>query len=77
LQTIQQFISDDMVVIMVVHDINWALAYADKVYLLKEGNLIAQGNPIEIITPSLISEVFNIEAQLINVPGKEQMVVVY
>ena len=77
LQTIQQFISDDMVVIMVVHDINWALAYADKVYLIKEGNLIAQGNPIEIITPSLISEVFNINSQLINVPGENKMVVVY
>jgi iron complex transport system ATP-binding protein len=77
LQTIQQFICDDMVVIMVVHDINWALTYADKVYLLKEGNLVAQGNPIEIITPSLISEVFNIEAQLINVSGQNKMVVVY
>lgn len=77
LQTIQQFISDDMVLIMVVHDINWAVAYADKVYLIKEGNLIAQGNPIEIITPSLISEVFNINAQLINVPGENKMVVVY
>jgi len=64
-------------VIMVVHDINWAVAYADKVYLIKEGNLIAQGNPIEIITPSLISEVFNINSQLINVPGENKMVVVY
>ena len=77
LQTIQQFISYDMVLIMVVHDINWAVAYADKVYLIKEGNLIAQGNPIEIITPSLISEVFNINSQLINVPGENKMVVVY
>jgi iron complex transport system ATP-binding protein len=77
LQTIQQFISDDMVVIIVVHDINWALAYADKVYLLKEGNLIAHGNPTDIITPSLIADVFKIDAQLINVPGQKHAIVVY
>jgi iron complex transport system ATP-binding protein len=77
LQTIQKFIGEDMVVIMVVHDINWALAYADKVYFLKEGNLVAQGNPTDIITTQLIADVFKIDAQLINVPGQKQKVVVY
>jgi iron complex transport system ATP-binding protein len=77
LQTIQKFIVEDMVVVMVVHDLNWALAYADKVYFLKEGNLVAQGNPLDIVNPELISEVFNIDAQLINVPGRKQTMVVY
>jgi iron complex transport system ATP-binding protein len=77
LQTIQKFICNDLVVIMVVHDINWALAFADKVYLLKEGNLVAQGNPIDIITPTIISEVFNIDAQLINVPGQKHPIIFY
>jgi iron complex transport system ATP-binding protein len=62
---------------MIVHDMNWALGYADKVYFLNEGSLVAQGNPIEIITPSLISEVFKIDAQLINIPGQKHPIVSY
>ncbi len=77
LQTIQKFISDDMVVIMVVHDINWALAYADKVYLLKEGNLVAQGKPTEVITSSLIANVFNVNVQIINIPGQKHPIVAF
>jgi iron complex transport system ATP-binding protein len=62
---------------MIVHDINWALAYADKVYFLKEGNLVAHGNPADIITTHLIADVFKVEAQLINVPGQKHAVVAY
>lgn len=77
LESIQQFISDDLVVIMVAHDINWALAYADSVYLLKEGNLIAQGNPTEVITSSLIAKVFNVNVQIINIPGQKHPIVAF
>jgi iron complex transport system ATP-binding protein len=62
---------------MIAHDINWALAYADKVYFLKEGNLIAQGNPIEIINADLIRKVFKIDAQLINVSGQLHPIISY
>jgi len=68
LQTIRKFINADIVVIMIVHDMNWALAYADKVYFLNEGALVAGGKPAEIITSQLIAEVFKIDAQIIKVP---------
>ncbi len=77
LQTIREFIKEDLVVIMIVHDINWALAYADKVYFLNKGTLVAQGNPADIITTHLIADVFKVEAQLINVPGQKHAVVAY
>jgi iron complex transport system ATP-binding protein len=77
LQTIKKFVNDDIAVIMVVHDINWALAYADKVYFLQDGNLIAQGNPIEIINADLIRKVFKIDAQLINVSGQLHPIISY
>lgn len=77
LQTIRKFINADIVVIMIVHDMNWALAYADKVYFLNEGALVAGGKPAEIITSQLIAEVFKIDAQIIKVPGQEHPVVTY
>jgi iron complex transport system ATP-binding protein len=77
LQTIKKFICDDIAIIMVVHDINWALAYADQVYFLQEGKLAAQGNPIEIINADLISKVFKIDAQLISVPGQKHPILSY
>jgi iron complex transport system ATP-binding protein len=77
LQTIRKFINADIVVIMIVHDINWAQAYADKVYFLKEGSLVASGKPAEIITSQLIAEVFKIDAQIIKIPGQEHPVVTY
>jgi iron complex transport system ATP-binding protein len=77
LQTIRKFINTDIVVIMIVHDMNWALAYADKVYFLNEGALVAGGKPAEIITSQLIAEVFKIDAQIIKVPGQEHPVVTY
>jgi iron complex transport system ATP-binding protein len=70
LQTIREFIKEDLVVIMIVHDINWALAYADKVYFLNKGILVAQGNPTEIINEKLIMEVFNITSKIISIPGQ-------
>ncbi len=75
LQTIRSIISEDIAVIMIVHDINWALAFSDKVYFLQNGNLIANGNPIEIITPELIQEVFKIDAKLISIPGQKYPIV--
>jgi len=77
LQTIRKFINADIVVIMIVHDMNWALAYADKVYFLNEGVLVAGGKPAEIITSQLIAEVFKIDSQIIKVPGQEHPVVTY
>ena len=77
LQTIREFIKEDLVVIMIVHDINWALAFADKVYFLNKGTLVAQGNPTEIINEKLIMEVFNITSKIISVPGQNYPLVCF
>ena len=37
-------------VIAAIHDLNIALMYCDKIYVLKDGNIIAYGNPNEILT---------------------------
>lgn len=62
---------------MIVHDINWAFSYADKVYFLKEGQLIAHGSPIEIINTNLIKNVFNVSSRIVNLPDHKFPQVVF
>ncbi|QDZ41931.1 ABC transporter ATP-binding protein [Corynebacterium sp. sy039] len=48
--------------ILVVHDINHALAYADDVMVLNQGKIYASGEPHAVLTPELIREVFGVSA---------------
>jgi len=77
LETIKSIVSSNLVVIMIVHDINWALAYADEVYFLKDGQLIANGEPIRVVNERLIEEVFHVNSKIVQVPHQSYPVVVY
>lgn len=56
-------------VIMVLHDINHALKVADRVYVLKDGAIYQQGGTEEIITSSLIKDVYGVCAHICHFPG--------
>lgn len=45
-------------VLVVLHDLNLAARYADRIGLLADGRLVAIGTPAEVIEPSLIERVF-------------------
>jgi len=53
-------------VISILHDINSASRYADKVLILKEGRGIAYGSPEEVINCENIQEAFGIEVSLLD-----------
>jgi iron complex transport system ATP-binding protein len=77
LETIKSLITPNLTVIIVIHDINWALAYADIVYFMKEGELIDSGNPIQVINEQLIEKVFNINCKIVEVPHQANPLVVF
>lgn len=56
-------------VICILHDINFASRYADKILMLKDGEAVALGSPLEVVTCENIHYVFNIEVQLMNCEG--------
>ncbi len=62
-------------VIAALHDLNMGLAYCDYLYVLKDGNIYAAGDPQEIITPQLIEEVYEVESNIIvdSVSGKQMI----
>lgn len=47
-------------IVMVLHDINLSARYADYLFALKQGKLIAKGTPDEIVNEQLICDVFNL-----------------
>ena len=53
---------------MVLHDFNLASEYADHVFVLREGRLVAEGAPNEVFTAELIAEVFEVETQVMEHP---------
>jgi iron complex transport system ATP-binding protein len=53
-----------LLVIIVLHDLNIALRYADIALLLRRGSLVASGAPTAVITPSHLAQAFQIRARI-------------
>ena len=50
-----------LTIVMVLHDINQAIQYSDKIIAMKDGKVVSRGRPKEIITKTLIQEVYGIQ----------------
>ena len=55
-------------VVMVLHDLNLAARYADRLVAMKDGVIRAQGTPAEVITEPLLREVFGLDARVVPDP---------
>lgn len=55
-------------IVMVLHDINLSARYADYIYAIRKGELIAEGRPSEVITSELIKDVFELDCTVIEDP---------
>jgi iron complex transport system ATP-binding protein len=55
-------------VIVVLHDLNLAAAYADRIALLSSGRIVAQGTPREVLTVERISDVYAQPVEIIEHP---------
>lgn len=56
-------------VLVVLHDINLALAFADRLFFLKEGTLVASRSPTEV-DEKLLQTVYEIPWQLLRIDGR-------
>lgn len=57
-------------VVLVIHDVNFAAAYADRIVALAQGKVVASGTPEEIITPEVLERVFETPVEVIEHGGK-------
>lgn len=56
-------------IIMVLHDINQAIAYSDRIVGLKDGNVVIDGVPQEVINTDSINEIYGITLKVTNIEG--------
>jgi iron complex transport system ATP-binding protein len=55
-------------IVMVLHDLNQACRYADHVIAMKEGRVVAAGDPAEVVDADLVEEVFDLRCQVVTDP---------
>ncbi|MEB3336212.1 MAG: ABC transporter ATP-binding protein [Leptolyngbyaceae bacterium] len=55
-------------VVMVLHDLNQACRYADYLVVMRQGQVFAQGAPRDVMTATLVSDVFGLESCIIPDP---------
>ncbi|TFD22936.1 ABC transporter ATP-binding protein [Cryobacterium sp. TMS1-13-1] len=49
-------------VVMVLHDLNLAARYADRLVVMRAGRIVANGAPAETLTAEIVREAFDLEA---------------
>ena len=57
-----------LTIIVALHDLNLASQYSDEIVLLKDGHIIAKGNPREVVTKKHIQYVYGVDVDIIDNP---------
>lgn len=70
LMTLVERLRDDhgMTILMVLHDLNQAARHADRIVALRDGRIRADGGPGEVLTPSILKDVFDVDAVVMQDP---------
>lgn len=53
---------EELTVLSALHDINLASEFCDRLVVLRQGQVAAEGSPSEVITPALLARVFGLDA---------------
>ena len=57
-----------LTIITVLHELNLAIRFSDRLAMLKDGSLVTVGTPAMVITPEIVAEVFGVNMVTIDTP---------
>ena len=60
--------TDNLAILVALHDLNLAARYADRVALLVDGDVKAAGTPRQVLTPEIISGAYHLSVQVVKHP---------
>lgn len=69
LKMARQEADNGMGVLVILHDLNLAARYSDRIVILKEGAVAAQGTPRDVLTPEIVYSVFDIDVSVSDHPA--------
>jgi len=64
LNIVKESANDGTGVMLVLHDLNLAAKFSDKIALLDKGCIVEIGTPLEVLNSKILSEVYNIEIKV-------------
>lgn len=64
MQLLRRLNQQGKTVVTVLHDINQAARYCDHLIVMKEGLIVAEGTPEQILTRQLLADVFDLDAEI-------------
>jgi len=77
LQTIKKFTQQGHTAIMVLHDLNLAAQFADRVMLLKKGKIVSHDVPEKVFTKETISAVYNFPCTICANPVNNNPLIIF
>jgi len=63
-------------VVIVLHDLNLAAAWADRILFMKKGKACCEGSPKEVLTPDVIQSIYGLHTHILSHPDTERPLVV-
>jgi iron complex transport system ATP-binding protein len=75
LNLLRSLTDEGVAVLMVTHDLNLAARYAERIVLLHEGRVVAEGGPEEVVRPDFLRDVYGADLTVVRHPadGKPQI----
>lgn len=61
--------NESLTIVVVLHDLNHACRFSDRMALLHEGSIMSSGRPGEVITPENVRTAYGIEVDIISKKG--------
>jgi len=57
-------------IVAVVHDVNLAARFADRILVLKRGRVAFDGSPAELLEPATLSALYDVAMEIVTLPGR-------
>ena len=76
LKQLKKYSQSGISVVIILHDINLASLYSDRIAILHNGQLLAIGKPEEVIRQDLIEATYNLPIELIQHPKRQCPIIV-
>lgn len=71
MSTIQRLAHElDKAVVVVIHDINFASCYSDRIIAMKKGEMVASGSVEEVIQAQVLSNIYETPFRVVELEGK-------
>ena len=64
-------------VVIVLHDLSHAMEVSDWIVVIKDGEKYGEGTPADIITPQMMKEVYDVDCDIVTVPGRNKPLIAF